>query len=1253
DVIGTPALTGIPHTSDSLTIEFLHRVSSAPSDEHLAIDNVRVELSSDDDGMPATWESAHGLNPSKDDSDLDSDLDGRTNLQEFQLSSDPNEGDSPFLHAGKWSVRQIRGIDEVQSLSTQDDRTGALDLLDFGLRVTGEESRTRHSFINFKEQEFQTWLFPESEEPYPLFGAYLQGVDDYVLEATGNIYVRAAGEVTLGFSTDDGAILFNDGKPEITYNQTRQRDSTLATIFLSQGLHQVRFVTFDRDGSAGAALFYATDSSNIDIELNRSNIALLQPFDPLEANTGDRDGDGIDDFTETHLFGNLSASADGDADGDGTSNGAELAQRTSPIKSDTDGDGLTDTAETSTHGTNPLSADTDRDGVSDGFEVSALGSNPRSSDTDADGFGDDAEARAGTRANDNTHYPGSYSGPDVRYSRWAENFDQYADGTTQLAEGSLLLSNMDLQGIQSGALQMTSDSVKSQRTYYKLPQQEFADSGFEIRFRFKLADAVGGNPAADGFSFNYGPIIKNEWAGEEGFGKGLSVEFDTWDSAASGEPAENGYNIAIDGVDVSAGFVNAAIPVDGQFHDARISWIRTGPSSGLATLAVDGSVVFNGVATPGFSPHPSYIMAFAARTAGATEDLFLDEIVVSCPGDQTDTDGDGLLDTWEQRYFGNLAPTATEDPDIDGLSNVTEQTANTSPTLADSDGDRLSDKIEGLMHTDPSNPDTDGDGIGDGSEITGIPASTNPTKFDSDGDGYGDQFEWLQHTDPTDPGSRPSRIPIPYYSAIDQTWRWRIDEVQIAWNHGAAVAIDNDMLFGFVVRNPSENGSNELGWSFRKQWNGVTYLFTAGSNILSNKNGGIWQTDWVFHDDKTRALGFSGTGSVDISQRLSFRCEFKQSPLTGSWGGTYTVVNMDTGRTVASYGFSGYTASQSIQDGTAVWTSRRGLAGGASVWSHAGIDVFIGGAPITAHDTDRDGMSDLFETNHGLNINDPSDASADHDSDGVTNLTEAQMGTRPDLADTDGDGADDHEEILHGYSPADSESSPLALSASLPPILEDTDSNGMNDLWEMRFAARSAAHQADEDADGDGATNREESIAGTDPLRADSRFALRSLVDGDNVRLRWPGLRHKRYEVQSSDRLNNWEPVAQVDPGSDGDTEISVEQALAAKNARIFYRVNAGDRDSDADGLSDWAENELGSDINEANSIGASIRSLSGATLVSGDYRTFVESLQDTGDTSQSAISRPQAARFFESGDVWRDDGGDHRSPDHRLRGLD
>lgn len=52
-----------------------------------------------------------------------------------------------------------------------------------------------------------------------------------------------------------------------------------------------------------------------------------------------------------------------------------------------------------------------------------------------------------------------------------------------------------------------------------------------------------------------------------------------------------------------------------------------------------------------------------------------------------DEDVDGLIDSWELAYFGNLDQTGTDDFDNDNLINEDEETAGTDPTSQDTDGD--------------------------------------------------------------------------------------------------------------------------------------------------------------------------------------------------------------------------------------------------------------------------------------------------------------------------------------------------------------------------------------------------------------------------------------------------------------------------------------------------------------------------------------------------------------------------------------
>jgi len=93
-----------------------------------------------------------------------------------------------------------------------------------------------------------------------------------------------------------------------------------------------------------------------------------------------------------------------------------------------------------------------------------------------------------------------------------------------------------------------------------------------------------------------------------------------------------------------------------------------------------------------------------------------------------DTDGDGLTD-YQELYLtgtdplkadtdGNGISDANEDPDKDGLTNLTEVKLGTAPQSADTDNDGLKDGDEvNTYKTDPLKFDTDGDGIGDGDEI--------------------------------------------------------------------------------------------------------------------------------------------------------------------------------------------------------------------------------------------------------------------------------------------------------------------------------------------------------------------------------------------------------------------------------------------------------------------------------------------------------------------------------------------------------
>ena len=81
----------------------------------------------------------------------------------------------------------------------------------------------------------------------------------------------------------------------------------------------------------------------------------------------------------------------------------------------------------------------------------------------------------------------------------------------------------------------------------------------------------------------------------------------------------------------------------------------------------------------------------------------------------SDSDGDGLPDWWEMKYFGNLLQDGNGDPDQDGLSNADEFLLGLNPLLADTDGDGMPDGFEVANGLNPlvndANGDLDGDGV--------------------------------------------------------------------------------------------------------------------------------------------------------------------------------------------------------------------------------------------------------------------------------------------------------------------------------------------------------------------------------------------------------------------------------------------------------------------------------------------------------------------------------------------------------------
>ncbi|MGB0263866.1 MAG: hypothetical protein ACPGCT_03540 [Opitutales bacterium] len=102
-------------------------------------------------------------------------------------------------------------------------------------------------------------------------------------------------------------------------------------------------------------------------------------------------------YGTAYAYDNLSIAtyAGTDTDGDGLDDSVETSLGTDPNNTDSDGDGLSDGDEVNSYGTDPTTDDTDGDGLLDQDEISLHKSDPTSTDTHGDGLLDGVINAAG------------------------------------------------------------------------------------------------------------------------------------------------------------------------------------------------------------------------------------------------------------------------------------------------------------------------------------------------------------------------------------------------------------------------------------------------------------------------------------------------------------------------------------------------------------------------------------------------------------------------------------------------------------------------------------------------------------------------------------------------------------------------------------------------------------------------------------------------------------------------------------------
>ena len=399
----------------------------------------------------------------------------------------------------------------------------------------------------------------------------------------------------------------------------------------------------------------------------------------------------------------------------------------------------------------------------------------------------------------------------------------------------------------------------------------------------------------------------------------------------------------------------------------------------------------------------------------------------------------------------------------------------------DTDLDGLTDDAEVSEHnTNPLVADTDEDGLNDGAEIT---ATTDPLNPDSDGDGFLDGFEVTNNDDPLD-------------GAVPNPNDFLLLSYDFEEGSGTSVAAAGSIASNGTIVNP-DNGEWRTG---SPSTTGPGYLYfgdagagaeamhvTTGSSAVdlgvSGEGATYTMMAWINVDNTSGDhMVFGQAVDAEVLHNGTRSGAYHQ----GHWGNDTTggSVVVDEWHHVA-YVYSdgvqsiivdgvrvagGPAGPLNVEDEIVIGTTRSGdnrdMVGCIDEVRFYSLPLGEGTIAAIAGigDSDGDGLDDGLERALFGDLSQTGDD--DFDEDGLSNSEEIALGTKANLADTDGDGVSDSNE--------------LNTEPNSDPLVADGDLDGLND-GEERAAGTSPSNA---DTDGDGFGDAFEIAQGKDPLVA-------------------------------------------------------------------------------------------------------------------------------------------------------------------------
>ncbi len=597
-----------------------------PLRDEYALGTDPARADTDGDGMPDGWEQTRGLDPLTGDAEADPDTDLIPNRLEAVLGTLPRLPDAPWpLFAALWRLAAFWPMAE----DFQDRCPGALPLMPRGEAVIaggtlvlqgagGAECQDIPAALGAAPGRTLSLWFRSTGGGPLLTATCSPGEPDALALVQDPAGVLAATVRGADVSGAPAAWSAAGAAEQGSWHHAVVvcPDIGQPALYLDGGL-----IAAEPRGAGEQAMVQSASWGSLLVGMTRPDAAPGTSFRgeilALALFTGALPAAAVDDLWRAGREVPLAAIAALDLDADGMPDAWEcrhFGDLGQLPQDDPDADGLANLDEYRLR-CDPANPDSDGDRLADGAEVHTYRTDPLKPDTDGDGLTDGDEVQR----------------TDSDPLQQDTDGDGLPDGWEIELQLSPVKADTNGDGVPDGLADTDGDGIPNSRELARGTNPAQLDpDGPAVSF------AVASTPVVEADAV---VRVTLEFSGQLSPGETVSLRV-----AVAGGTASPGsdFEYAETALEFTPGVTSAAVEV-------RLRADEVPEPQETIVLAIAG------LRGARLGPHPTHTLLVADALSPAA-----------------DTDGDGLPDSWEMRFFGSLAENASGDPDRDGMSNLEE-----------------------------------------------------------------------------------------------------------------------------------------------------------------------------------------------------------------------------------------------------------------------------------------------------------------------------------------------------------------------------------------------------------------------------------------------------------------------------------------------------------------------------------------------------------------------------------------------------